>query len=423
LPRSPSTYSLPPGTTPQVPNTVISSSMFTAFADDVAQTFNTVQPIVYGGTGVADGKPLDNTFGIKNNADLTKIGVFSASGIPTATTLTYNLPDSSGTLALTSDIGNSAVPTNLALSASVAGNALTISIKGFDGNDPSASNPVSIPFRSATAASGDVDILTLTAATSLVISSGSTMGFTSAIAGKLWIVGFNDAGTFRLGAVNVLSGTSIMALRDGIYSSTAEGGAGGADSAQVIYTGTAVTSKALTVLGYIEATETVAGTWATAPSAVKVLSMGDSLPGDVVQSFRTTVTGSTASAAVVPVDNTKPTSTEGVQIMTQAITPSSSANLLEVTSRSEIINGAIGPNNLTQFITRDSGDALATAGMFNITANVRFSWVMSYKEKAASSAATTYRTRAGVDTGGFTFNGAFYDNTANSFMEVKEIMA
>lgn len=53
MPRSPSTYSLPPGTTPQVPNTVISSSMFTAFADDVAQTFNTVQPEAYGGTGAS----------------------------------------------------------------------------------------------------------------------------------------------------------------------------------------------------------------------------------------------------------------------------------------------------------------------------------------------------------------------------------
>lgn len=53
MPRSPTVYSLPPGTTPQAPNTPISSAIFNAFADDVANTFNTVQPIAYGGTGGA----------------------------------------------------------------------------------------------------------------------------------------------------------------------------------------------------------------------------------------------------------------------------------------------------------------------------------------------------------------------------------
>lgn len=104
MPRSPSTYSLPPGTTPQQPNTVISSSMFNAFADDVAQTFNTVQPIVYGGTGSNDLKLTDTDFGIKDNSDPTKIGQFNASGLPTGTTRTYDLPYYSGTLGLVSDI-------------------------------------------------------------------------------------------------------------------------------------------------------------------------------------------------------------------------------------------------------------------------------------------------------------------------------
>lgn len=67
MPRSPSTYSLPPGTTPQVPNTVISSSMFTAFADDVAQTFNTVQPIGYGGTNATNAADARTNLGIPAN--------------------------------------------------------------------------------------------------------------------------------------------------------------------------------------------------------------------------------------------------------------------------------------------------------------------------------------------------------------------
>src|SRR5690349_16610771 len=104
MPRSPTNYSLPPGTTPQQPNTVISSSMFNAFADDVAQTFNTIQPIQFGGNGVADNRPLDNSFGVKNSTDLTKIGTFSAAGLPTGSVRVYDLPYYSGTLGLVSDI-------------------------------------------------------------------------------------------------------------------------------------------------------------------------------------------------------------------------------------------------------------------------------------------------------------------------------
>lgn len=158
-------------------------------------------------------------------------------------------------------------PINLALSAVVALNAMTISIKGADGNDPSATNPVYIPIRSATANSGDIDVLAITSATSLVVSSGSTLGSINGVAVDIIVVAFNDAGTLRLGVVNQKSGMQAI---NGIASSTAEGGAGAADSSGVIYTGTAVTAKPYAVLGCVSATEATAGTWATAPSAVLV---------------------------------------------------------------------------------------------------------------------------------------------------------
>lgn len=53
MPRGPVVYTLPPGTTPQQPNTTIPSAMFNAAMDDIADTFNTVQPEAYGGTGAA----------------------------------------------------------------------------------------------------------------------------------------------------------------------------------------------------------------------------------------------------------------------------------------------------------------------------------------------------------------------------------
>ncbi len=51
MPRGPVVFTLPPGTTPQVPNTVIASATWNAALDDIATTFNTAQPVVYGGTG------------------------------------------------------------------------------------------------------------------------------------------------------------------------------------------------------------------------------------------------------------------------------------------------------------------------------------------------------------------------------------
>lgn len=155
---------------------------------------------------------------------------------------------------------------NLSLVASVGASALTIAVKGQDGNDPSATNPVYVSFRSATLTSGANSQLTITSALSLVISSGSTLGMTSGVAATLAIGIVNDAGIARLAIQNPTS----LPLADGIVSTTAEGGAGAADSAGVLYTGTAATSKAITYVGFAIASEVTAGTWATAPSAVQV---------------------------------------------------------------------------------------------------------------------------------------------------------
>jgi hypothetical protein len=319
-------------------------------------------------------------------------------------------------------------PINLSFAASVGSSALTISLKGVDGNDPSSTNKVIIPFRNVTAATGTMSYLTITAATSIVISSGSTMGFTSAVAGRLWIVGFNDGGTFRLGLVNALSGTSIMALRHGIYSSTAEGGAGAADSAQVIYTGTAVTSKAMTVLGYIEATEATAGTWATAPSLVKVLQPGDPLPGDTVQCQPSELTTSATGTTVIPLDNTIPQNTEGDQFMSVTITPTSAVNMLTIEHEAGYTNSAI--NNIQVALFQDStANAIAAVpGMLIGAAGNQGLAILKHYMKAGTASSTTLKIRAGGNVAGTTrFNGfntgAVYGGVAAAILTVTEIMA
>lgn len=162
---------------------------------------------------------------------------------------------------------------NLGITASVGASALTVAIKGADGNDPSASNPVLLGFRSPTVATGTPVIRSLTASLSLTISSGSTMGTVANVPFRLAVVIFDDAGTLRLGLINPTTGSVDETA---VASSTAEGGAGAADSANTYYTGSAVTSKAFRVVGYLEYSTGLgtAGTWSAAPTIIQITDVG-----------------------------------------------------------------------------------------------------------------------------------------------------
>lgn len=154
---------------------------------------------------------------------------------------------------------------NLGLVASVAGNALTVALKTYAAAaDPSSTSPVKIGFRGTTAGTGDFSLISATAATSLVVSSGSTLGTISGVQTNLYVYAINNGGTIVLGI-------SKFRFDDGeLVSTTAEGGAGAADSATVMYSTSAVSSKACRLIGRLVVNEATAGTWASAPSVVSV---------------------------------------------------------------------------------------------------------------------------------------------------------
>lgn len=319
---------------------------------------------------------------------------------------------------------------NMSLSVTGSAGALTIAVKDRAAADATSTTPVTVPFRNVTAATGDYAIINITAASSLVLTSGSTLGATSGAALRVWIVGFNDGGTFRIGAVNCLSGTSIMSLMDDdIQSSTAEGGAGAADSAQVIYTGTAVTSKAMRVLGYAEwSSLTTAGTWTT-PTKVQTFGPGIKLPGDLVQ-VQQNSTGAVATGTTqIPADDTIPQNTEGDQYMSQAITPRSAANVLMVRTQGTFSNAMSSTDHLVAALFQDStANALAVVAKFKANTYIMHDLALSYAARAGTTSATTFKLRAGQTTAGTTtFNGTGgsrqYGGALGSFIEVREVMA
>lgn len=152
--------------------------------------------------------------------------------------------------------GGSATDKIQPITASVATNALTVTL-----------NPTTLDFRSSTLTSGTVNTRIVAAAISVVVSSGSTLGTVNAVQNRLAVLAIDNAGTVELAVVNIAGGTNLN--ETGVISTTAEGGAGAADSATVIYSTTARTNVSYRVVGFVESTQATAGTWATAPSTIQ----------------------------------------------------------------------------------------------------------------------------------------------------------
>lgn len=300
---------------------------------------------------------------------------------------------------LASDYGNlnGLALNNLSLAASATASALTITLNDAAGSTPTATSPAVINFRSNTGTTGTTTALSVTASTTLVVSSGSTLGVTSATAFRLWVVGFNDAGTFRLGVINCSTATQIFALNEGaLVNSTAEGGAGAADSAGVFYTGTAVTAKPYRILGYLEWSSSglvTAGTWTITNLAFsQVFGPGIKKPGDVMQTAYATATGfSNTGVGATFVD-----------AGSVAITPTSPANLIKFqssfsagASNVAATNTATGVRGINNAVTVLQGPITFSAptGAGGNGSNGGGS-VLAYDKPNSSGSALTYKIQA-----------------------------
>lgn len=152
----------------------------------------------------------------------------------------------------------------LTLTYSVGSNALTIAVKTMTGVDASSGDPLFAIMRSATASAGSFAMRTITTALSLVVSSGSKLGHANSDSRwtYVYLIDYN-AGTLELAVSSRFYGLQ------GITSTTAEGGAGAADSATAMYSTTARSSVPYLCVGRFTAPQTTAGTWATAVASAE----------------------------------------------------------------------------------------------------------------------------------------------------------
>lgn len=295
---------------------------------------------------------------------------------------TSNAGGTLGTDALDFEQFASSVESGRGLAASVAAGALTISLKRPGGSDPSVANPVSIDFRSVTPGLGTLDTLSITSALSLVISPGSTLGSTSAMAFRVWIGILNDGGTPRLAAKVCSNASAIFPLADWqVQSATSEGGAGGADSAGVLYSDAAVTSKAFRILGYLDFStgQATAGTWATAPDKVHIFDASTPLPGAAIQTTMGTRTTQDSFTS------TTYTSTNH----TASITPQAAANKIAIMAAGVAI---VGTSLAIAAIAVQRGGANIgiAAKLYGDVANSHSGVTLMAMDAPGSTAALTY---------------------------------
>jgi hypothetical protein len=324
-------------------------------------------------------------------------------------------------------------PQNLMVTASVSGNALTVALKTKAGTDPTSTDPIIIPFRSSTLTSGAYTARKVTAATSMTVSNGSSLGILASSAGRVYIGAVDNSGTVELcvwtsvnyGFANPPDISQLKYFSESdLQTTTAEGGAGAADSSATLYSTTARASVPFRILGYIEITAGGSNAWSNSPTVIHTMGPFSPCTGKIVQRDETRANTSSTGTTVLPFDNTTPQNTEGDQYLSKAFTGTSGLNILEVDINVTVSSSVI--NNMTAALFKDANaGAFCARGVSAAAANNNVTISFLYTEQPATSS-VTYKLRCGGNGAGTTtFNGnaggGLFNGSMNSYMKFTEI--
>lgn len=151
-------------------------------------------------------------------------------------------------------------------------NMLRVSLAAKSGQNASAANPATLTFRSPTQASGLYVTRSVTAALLLDLSVGSTLAFTASETGQIGVYALDNAGTVELAVSRALNLDESR-----LQTTIAEGGSGGADAANVLYSATARSNVAIRLVALVTIQGgATPGNWPTAASSIQL--MGVNVP-------------------------------------------------------------------------------------------------------------------------------------------------
>jgi len=194
-----------------------------------------------------------------------------------------------------------------------------------------------------------------------------------------------------------------------------------------MYSTTARTDVACRLLGYIEITTgATPGEWDNAPTKIQVMGPGVKRTGDIVQEKYASIGTVVTCATAIPYDDTAPQNTEGDEVLTLAITPTSTVNKLEIDADANIINS--GANAMAMALFQDTtAGALAVQQAFGAAATAHY-LKLRHQMTAGVVVATTFKMRCGGAAGTTYVNAnnagaAIYNGLLKTTLAVKEIFA
>ena len=133
---------------------------------------------------------------------------------------------------------------------------------------------------------------------------------------------------------------------------------------------------------------------------------GGEPPGVVKQQVQVQTGAMATGTTLVPVDNTIPQITEGDEYMTLAVTPRSGGSILKI-DVVITLSHSVGSQQMVAALFQDAGaDALAVGPTLSGAATGWITINFSHRIASVSTAARTFRVRAGSNGAGTTtFNG------------------
>lgn len=330
------------------------------------------------------------------------VNVVGSAGISTSAsgdTLTITFDGATVGTTVTADTGGALSPTagnwnflgGEGIDTSGSGSTITIA-----GEDATTANKGIASFDSAdfNVAAGAVE-LEDTVVKTVVTDSGSATPATHSFS----IVGGEGIDTSAATSVVTISGEDATTANKGIASFDSADfnvTAGAVELEDTVVKSIATDSGTATPSGH--SFSIVGGTNVTTSgsgSTVTINSSGGGGSGSTVQQVRTSTVTYSTTTAIIPYDNTIPQQTEGTELFTLSITPSSATNILQFE-----FSGLIGINNSDSFpitaifqdSTADSIYATAYRGTDSSEiANVSFLFYMV----AGTTSSTTFKLRYG----------------------------
>lgn len=301
-------------------------------------------------------------------------------------------------------------------------NAFRIALLQRDGSTPAAiPNAVRFAFRNATATTGDYAIVNATAATTLDVSVGSTLGFAANETGRIYVGVLNNAGTVEL----IVSRKAMSENR--LWNTTAEGGAGAADDDDTIYSTAARTGVAIRYFGYIEIqTGSTAGNWSNAPTLLHLLGPGSYRTGDIVTSELSQSGAVQTSTATVNQGDATPLISAPALFFITPSSVTSALNQIRFTGYGQIAH-TVGAAAMTSCIfDAASTTAIAVSSARLVDADNSYPISISYTLATASVGSHTWALGFGGSSAGtMTLNGFSggrqYGGKYVSFFKIEEI--